>query len=119
MLTDTFGRVHNNLRISVTDRCNLRCTYCDTPHAFAHGSPWTLSAIEAELARLGPKLVNMQKHNQVAIYVSNTALDGFDAFRIDADGGIGYNDVLRHTYDALYRINVETDLLSQHIRAPT
>ncbi|HTU88969.1 MAG TPA: GTP 3',8-cyclase MoaA [Gemmataceae bacterium] len=28
MLIDTFGRSHNNLRISVTDRCNLRCTYC-------------------------------------------------------------------------------------------
>ncbi|OAI54593.1 cyclic pyranopterin phosphate synthase MoaA [Planctomycetaceae bacterium SCGC AG-212-F19] len=27
-LLDTFGRAHNNLRISVTDRCNLRCTYC-------------------------------------------------------------------------------------------
>jgi cyclic pyranopterin phosphate synthase len=27
-LIDTFGRVHDNLRISVTDRCNLRCTYC-------------------------------------------------------------------------------------------
>jgi GTP 3',8-cyclase len=27
-LIDTFGRTHNNLRISVTDRCNLRCTYC-------------------------------------------------------------------------------------------
>ena len=27
-LIDGFGRVHNNLRISVTDRCNLRCTYC-------------------------------------------------------------------------------------------
>jgi GTP 3',8-cyclase len=27
-LIDTFGRKHNNLRISVTDRCNLRCTYC-------------------------------------------------------------------------------------------
>jgi cyclic pyranopterin phosphate synthase len=25
---DSFGRIHNNLRISVTDRCNLRCTYC-------------------------------------------------------------------------------------------
>jgi cyclic pyranopterin phosphate synthase len=25
---DTFGRTHNNLRLSVTDRCNLRCTYC-------------------------------------------------------------------------------------------
>jgi cyclic pyranopterin phosphate synthase len=27
-LIDTFGRIHNNLRISVTDRCNLRCSYC-------------------------------------------------------------------------------------------
>ncbi|HET6576521.1 MAG TPA: GTP 3',8-cyclase MoaA [Fimbriiglobus sp.] len=27
-LTDSFGRAHNNLRVSVTDRCNLRCTYC-------------------------------------------------------------------------------------------
>ncbi len=27
-LVDTFGRVHDDLRISVTDRCNLRCVYC-------------------------------------------------------------------------------------------
>ena len=27
-LVDTFGRRHNNLRISVTDRCNIRCFYC-------------------------------------------------------------------------------------------
>jgi cyclic pyranopterin phosphate synthase len=27
-LTDSFGRVHTNLRISVTDRCNIRCYYC-------------------------------------------------------------------------------------------
>jgi cyclic pyranopterin phosphate synthase len=27
-LIDTFGRIHTNLRISVTDRCNLRCFYC-------------------------------------------------------------------------------------------
>ena len=27
-LVDTFGRVHTDLRISVTDRCNLRCSYC-------------------------------------------------------------------------------------------
>ena len=25
---DTFGRTHTYLRVSVTDRCNLRCTYC-------------------------------------------------------------------------------------------
>jgi cyclic pyranopterin phosphate synthase len=28
MLADSFGRVVTNLRISVTDRCNLRCVYC-------------------------------------------------------------------------------------------
>jgi len=27
-LIDTFGRVHRDMRVSVTDRCNLRCTYC-------------------------------------------------------------------------------------------
>lgn len=28
MLQDTFGRIHNYLRISLTDHCNFRCTYC-------------------------------------------------------------------------------------------
>ena len=27
-LIDSFGRVHDNLRLSVTDRCNIRCFYC-------------------------------------------------------------------------------------------
>ena len=27
-LIDTLGRVHTNLRLSVTDRCNIRCFYC-------------------------------------------------------------------------------------------
>ena len=27
-LIDSFGRVHRNLRVSLTDRCSLRCTYC-------------------------------------------------------------------------------------------
>jgi len=28
VLVDRFGRNHTSLRVSVTDRCNLRCTYC-------------------------------------------------------------------------------------------
>ena len=28
VLADTFGRVARDLRVSLTDRCNLRCTYC-------------------------------------------------------------------------------------------
>jgi len=36
MLIDSFDRTINNLRISVTDRCNFRCTYCMP----AHGMVW-------------------------------------------------------------------------------
>lgn len=28
MITDSYGRTINYLRLAVTDRCNLRCTYC-------------------------------------------------------------------------------------------
>ncbi len=35
-LVDGFGRVHRDLRISLTDRCSLRCTYCMP----AEGVPW-------------------------------------------------------------------------------
>src|SRR4249919_3094352 len=31
MLLDTFGRVATDLRVSLTDRCNLRCQYCMPP----------------------------------------------------------------------------------------
>ena len=31
MLADTFGRVATDLRVSLTDRCNLRCAYCMPP----------------------------------------------------------------------------------------
>ncbi|QRY64327.1 GTP 3',8-cyclase MoaA [Gordonia sp. PDNC005] len=35
-LVDRYGRVHRDLRISLTDKCNLRCTYCMP----ADGVPW-------------------------------------------------------------------------------
>ncbi len=37
-LVDTYGRVHRDIRVSLTDRCNLRCTYC-MPHDFAAWMP--------------------------------------------------------------------------------
>src|SRR5580698_3527507 len=31
MLSDSFGRIATDLRVSLTDRCNLRCSYCMPP----------------------------------------------------------------------------------------
>jgi cyclic pyranopterin phosphate synthase len=39
-LIDTYGRVARDLRVSVTDRCSFRCTYCMP----AEGLPWLPSA---------------------------------------------------------------------------
>lgn len=36
-LYDSFGRLHNNLRVSVTDRCNIRCYYCMPEDAVQFG----------------------------------------------------------------------------------
>ncbi len=50
-LADRFGRVARDLRLSLTDRCNLRCTYCMP----AEGVPWLprSSVLDtAELLRL-------------------------------------------------------------------
>jgi len=35
MLIDSFNRIHNYLRISLTDNCNLRCFYCMPEEAYA------------------------------------------------------------------------------------
>jgi cyclic pyranopterin phosphate synthase len=51
MLSDSFGRVATDLRVSLTDRCNLRCTYCMPPE----GLDWLPSAellTDDELMRL-------------------------------------------------------------------
>ncbi len=37
-LIDTYGRKHRNLRVSLTDRCSLRCSYC-MPNDFAAWIP--------------------------------------------------------------------------------
>jgi cyclic pyranopterin phosphate synthase len=51
MLADSFGRIATDLRVSLTDRCNLRCTYCMPPE----GLDWLPSAellTDDELIRL-------------------------------------------------------------------
>ena len=67
--------------------------------------------IGKDFARLGPQLVNMHKQNRIAIYVSNQALTGFNAFKTGWTSTTTYNDVMRPFYDALYRMNEEVDFV--------
>ncbi|HET9647278.1 MAG TPA: GTP 3',8-cyclase MoaA [Microlunatus sp.] len=65
-LTDAYGRVATDLRVSLTDRCNLRCTYCMP----AEGLPWldreellddaeTLRLIDIGVGLLGIRTVRL------------------------------------------------------------
>lgn len=51
MLVDSFGRVHDYLRISLTETCNLRCTYCMPDElqvpSFHHSKRMTAEEIDA------------------------------------------------------------------------
>ncbi len=51
MLTDAFGRAITYLRISVTDRCNYRCTYC-MPEADVDFLPQSLILDYEQIARI-------------------------------------------------------------------
>lgn len=68
-----------------------------------------------EFAEIGSHLVNLKKKNEVAILVSNEALTALKWFGIQAtaagNDGIGYNDVVRWIYDALYQMNIECDFI--------
>ena len=51
MLNDAFGRKINYLRVSVTDRCNLRCLYCSSRDQFSWLPPEEILTYE-ELLRI-------------------------------------------------------------------
>jgi cyclic pyranopterin phosphate synthase len=56
-LIDSFGRVASDLRISLTDKCSLRCTYCMP----AEGLPWLRKAellTDDEIVRLAGVFVS-------------------------------------------------------------
>ncbi|MFF1790834.1 GTP 3',8-cyclase MoaA [Kitasatospora sp. NPDC058243] len=65
-LLDRFGRVHTDLRVSLTDRCNLRCTYCMPaegldwlPRAQALGDDEVVRLVRIAVGRLGVASVRL------------------------------------------------------------
>lgn len=85
-------------------------------HDMQENAPYREACIIGnEFSRLESHLVNLKKKNDVAILVSNEALTALKWFGIEAtaagDNGIGYNDVVRWLYDALFKMNIECDFV--------
>lgn len=63
-LVDTYGRVARDLRVSLTDRCNLRCTYCMPAEGF-EWLPTDLTLSDDETIRLITIAVNQLGIRQI------------------------------------------------------
>jgi cyclic pyranopterin phosphate synthase len=122
-LVDGFGRLHDNLRISVTDRCNIRCFYCmpEEPAGFAPRSG-ILSFEEIEsfvrvAARLGVRKLRLTggepllRKDLPVLVAKLAAISGIDEIALTTNGVLlaAHAQSLRGA--GLHRLNVHLDTL--------
>ena len=121
---DSFGRTHNNLRISVTDRCNIRCFYCmpaENVVFMQRSKLLTYEEIERFVRAVAPcdvnkirltggePLVRKDLHKLVARLVSVPGISDVGL----TTNGILLADQAQDLYDSgLRRLNVSLDALS-------
>lgn len=124
-LFDGFGRLHNNLRISVTDRCNIRCFYCmpesnvkfeprENLLTFEEIERFVRVAVELGVRKLritgGEPLV---RKNLAKLIHKLASIDGIDDLALTTNGVL-LAEQAKELYQAgLRRINVHLDTLDR------
>jgi len=124
-LIDTFGRIHDNLRVSVTDRCNIRCFYC-MPETAVKFQPreqlLTFEEIERFVsiaAQLGVRKVRLTggepllRKNLSTLVRKLSAIEGIEDLALTTNGVLLAQQA-EELHDAgLRRINVHLDTLDR------
>ena len=124
-LVDTYGRLHDNLRISVTDRCNIRCFYC-MPEAGVKFQPREQILSFEEIERfvrvavtLGVRKLRLTggeplvRKDLSTLIRKLTAIDGIEDLALTTNGVL-LPELAKELYDAgLRRINVHLDTLDR------
>jgi cyclic pyranopterin phosphate synthase len=122
-LIDSFGRTHNNLRISVTDRCNLRCVYCMPEDVTFLDRQQLLTFEEIErfvriAAPLGIDKIRLtggeplMRRDLAKLVAALAAVPGIKDIGLTTNGLL-LADQARELYEAgLRRINISLDALS-------
>lgn len=123
-LIDGFGRMHNNLRISVTDRCNIRCFYCmpaDNVVFMKREKLLTFEEVERfvrVVARCGVNKLRLTggeplvRRDLHLLIERLAAIEGIDDIGLTTNGLL-LEEQAQLLYDAgLRRINISLDALS-------
>jgi cyclic pyranopterin phosphate synthase len=124
-LLDTFGRTHDNLRISVTDRCNIRCFYCMPEEGVKFEAKQHVLTFE-EIERfvriavtLGVKKLRITggepllRRDLAGLIRKLRAIEGIEDLALTTNGVL-FAEQARELYEAgLHRINVHLDTLDR------
>jgi GTP 3',8-cyclase len=124
-LYDTFGRLHDNLRISVTDRCNIRCFYC-MPEMDAQYMPraeilsWEeMARVVRVAAKLGVRKIRITggeplvRKNLSFLIREINAIDEIEDIALTTNGVLLAAQA-QELYDAgLRRLNIHIDTLDK------
>src|ERR1700745_2735925 len=128
MLTDSYGRLATDLRVSLTARCNLRCSYCMPPEGLDWlPTPEVLTGDEvARLVRIGVETLGIPevrftggepllRRDLVSIIAATAALSPRPEISLTTNG-IGLDRRAAALRDAgLDRINVSLDTLRPEV----
>jgi cyclic pyranopterin phosphate synthase len=128
MLTDSYGRIATDLRVSLTDRCNLRCSYCMPPEGLDWlPKPEVLTGDEVvRLVRIGVETLGIRevrftggepllRRDLVSIIAATAALSPRPEISLTTNG-IGLDRRVGALRDAgLDRINVSLDTLRPEV----
>lgn len=125
-LVDRFGRVHTDLRISVTDRCNLRCTYC-MPLEVAFKPREELLSFEEiarvarVVARLGIRTIRLTggeplvRRDVPELVRQLVAIEGIDEVALTTNGLLLAEHAAALRRAGLARLNVSLDALREDL----
>jgi cyclic pyranopterin phosphate synthase len=126
VLVDTFGRRHTDLRISVTDRCNLRCTYCMPAEAIFRPREELLAyeeiaRVAAVAAGLGVRTIRLTggepllRRDLAALVALLVAAPGIDEVALTTNGLLLAEQAEALSAAGLRRLNVSLDSLREDV----
>ena len=123
-LTDSFGRVHTNLRISVTDRCNIRCFYCmpETVQFMPRSEVLSYEEIErfaGVLAKLGIEKIRLTggeplvRSGLETLVAKLARIEGIRDIAMTTNGLLLADKAAALKEAGLHRLNISLDGLSE------